>query len=169
MLQQVNVPPLLTAPYLDTVLQVRLHQHREEGQDHLPCPAGHASFNSVQDTVGFLGCESTSLTHVQLLTHQYSQVLLSRAALHPYIPQPVLIARDAMSQVKHLILGLIEPHEFHRGPLLEPVWVSLDDIPSLWCVNRTMRLGVILKVAEGALNPTAGVIDEDIKEHWLQY
>lgn len=72
-------------------------------------------------------------------------------------------------QVKDVTIELIETHEIHLGPLLEPVCVSLDDIPSLWYVSCTMQLGVILKVAEGALDPTAGVIDEDTKEHWLQY
>ena len=51
-LQQVCVSPVLRIPHLDTVLQVRCHQHRAQGQDHLPHPAAAA-----QDTVGFLGQE----------------------------------------------------------------------------------------------------------------
>jgi len=50
--------------HLDAVFQVKSHQHRVEGQDHLPQPAGHSSFDAAQDTVGFLGCEGTSLAHV---------------------------------------------------------------------------------------------------------
>jgi len=73
MLQQVYVPPVLMIPHLDTLLQMRSHQHRAEEQDHLPWPAGHASFNAAQDMVGFLGCEGTLLAHVQLPIHQNSQ------------------------------------------------------------------------------------------------
>jgi len=36
MLQQVCVPPALRTPHLDAILQVRSHQCRVEGQDHLP-------------------------------------------------------------------------------------------------------------------------------------
>ena len=58
------------------------------------------------------------------------------------------------------------------GSLLELVQVildMLDGIPSLRCVNRTTQLGVICKLAEGALDPTVYVIDEDIKQYWSQY
>jgi len=36
--------------------------------------------------------------------------------------------------VQDLALGLVEPHEVHTAPLLEPVQVPLDGIPSFWCV-----------------------------------
>ena len=45
----------------------------------------------------------------------------------------------------------------------------LDDILSLMCVNHTTHLGVICKLAEGALDPTVYVIDTDIKQYWSQY
>jgi len=57
---------VLRSPLLDVILQVRPHQLRVEGQAHLPCPAGHTSFDEAQDTVGFLGCKGTLLPHVQL-------------------------------------------------------------------------------------------------------
>ncbi|KAK4822945.1 hypothetical protein QYF61_023445 [Mycteria americana] len=168
LLQQVHVFPVLRAPELDAVLQVGSHQSRVEGQNHLPRPAGHASFDAAQDTVGLLGCEHTVLAHVQLFTHQYPQVLLSRAALNPLIPQPVLIPGVALTQVQDLALGLVEPHEVHTGPLLQLVQVPLDDIPSFRHVNCTTQLGVICKLAEGALDPTLYIIDEDIKQYWSQ-
>ena len=56
-LQQVHISSVLKTPRLDVVLQVRPHQHRVEGQDHLSCLTGHASFAAAQDTVGFLGYE----------------------------------------------------------------------------------------------------------------
>ena len=40
------------------------------------------------------------------------------------------------------------------GPLLKPVKGPLDGIPSLKSTNCTSQLGVICKLAEGALNPT---------------
>ncbi|KAK4815374.1 hypothetical protein QYF61_001362 [Mycteria americana] len=168
-LQQVHVLPVLRAPELDAVLQVRSHQTRVEGQNPLPRPAGHASFDAAQDTVGFLGCECTLPAHVQLFIHQYPQVLLGRAALNPFIPQPVLIPEVAQIHVQDLALGLVEPHEVHMGPLLELVQVSPDGIPSLRHVNHTTQLGGVCKLAEGAINPTVYVTDEDVKLHWSQH
>jgi len=68
-LQQVHVSPVLRAPHLDTVLQVRPHQRRVEGQDHLPRPAGHASSDAAQDTVGFLS--HTSFHHTSILAYSF--------------------------------------------------------------------------------------------------
>lgn len=65
-----------------------------------------------------------------------------------------------MAQVQDLALGFAEP-EVLWSPVLE--LVSLDSILSLWHVSFIMHL----VVAEGAFNPTVGVIDEDIEEHCL--
>jgi len=73
------------------------HQSRVEGQNPLPQPAGHASFDAAQDTVSLLGCECTLSAHVKLFICQYTQVLLFKAALHPLILQPVLIPRVALT------------------------------------------------------------------------
>ncbi|KAK4824113.1 hypothetical protein QYF61_010736 [Mycteria americana] len=102
LLQEVHVLLMLGAPELDAVLQVGSHQSGVEGQNHLPQRAGRASFDAAQDTVGPLGCEHTLPAHVQLFIHQYPQVLLCRAALNPFIPQPVLILGVALSQVQDL-------------------------------------------------------------------
>ncbi|KAK4821583.1 hypothetical protein QYF61_024442 [Mycteria americana] len=147
-LHQVHVLLVLRAPELDAVLQVRSHQSRAEGQNPLPRPAGHAAFDAAQDMVCFLGCKCTLLAHVQLFIHQYPQVLLCRAALNPFIPQPVLILGVAPIQVQDPALGLVEPLEFHTGPLLQLVQVPLDDIPSLRHVNRTTQFDVVCKLAE---------------------
>jgi len=48
------------------------------------------------------------------------------------------------------------------GPLLQSVQVPLDGFPSFQCIDCTNQLGVICKLAEGALNATVYVID---KEH----
>ncbi|KAK4823689.1 hypothetical protein QYF61_005755 [Mycteria americana] len=117
----------------------------------------------AQDTVGLLACKHTLLAHIQLFTHQYPQVVLCRAALNPFTPQPVLILGLAPTQVRDLALGLVEPHEVYMGPLLKLVPVPLDGIPSLRHANLTIQLGVICELAEGVLNPTVYVIDEDIR------
>ncbi|KAK4825874.1 hypothetical protein QYF61_003148 [Mycteria americana] len=106
---------------------------------------------------------------IQDSTQQYHQGIFHRAAVNPFIPQPVLILGVASIQVQDLALGLDEPHEFHMGPLLELVQFPLDGIPSLRHVNRTTQLGVICKLAEGALNPTVYVIDKDIEQYWSLY
>ena len=47
-LQQIHVSPVQRTPLVDVVLQVRSHQCRAEGQDHLSRPAGHASSDAIQ-------------------------------------------------------------------------------------------------------------------------
>jgi len=64
------------------------------------------------------------LAHVQLFLHQYSQLLLGRTALNAFIPQPLLIAGVALTQMQDLALGLVEPHEIHTGPFLELIQVT---------------------------------------------
>ena len=93
------------------------------------------------------------MAHVQLFIHQYPQVLLGRAALNLFIPQPVLIEGVAPPQVQDPALGVVEPHEVHKRPLLELVGVPLDGILSRRHVDRTTQLAVIFKLAERALNP----------------
>jgi len=62
-----------------------------KGQNPLPRAAGHAALDATQDTVGFLGCKHTLPAHVELLIHQYPQVLLVRAAFEPLSTQSVLV------------------------------------------------------------------------------
>lgn len=53
-------------------------------------------------------------------------------------------------------------------PLFEHVQVHLDGIPSFYCIKCTTQLGIIGKLAEDALNPTAYVINKDVEEHKFQ-
>jgi len=53
--------------------------------------------------------------------------------------------------MQDLALGFVEPRKLHTGPFLKLVQVPLDGIPSFWCVNCTTHLGVVCKLAEGAL------------------
>jgi len=67
-----------------------------------------------------------------------------------------------VTQVQEPLLGLVEPHEVHMGPLLKLVQVSMDSISSLWRIDCTTQFGVICKFAESALNLTVYVIDEGL-------
>jgi len=70
--------------------------------------------------------------HCQLMSnfsvHQYSQVLLHRATLNPFISQSVLLLGIVPTQVQDLALGLVELCEVCTGPLLKPVKVPLGGI-----------------------------------------
>jgi len=154
---------MLGAPELDAVFQVGSHKSGLKGQNHLPRPAGYASLDAAQVTVGFLGCKCTLLAHVELLIHQYPQVFLLRAALEPLSAQPVLVFGIAPTHMKELAPGLVELHAVHTGPPLQPVKVPLNGIPSLQSVNHTTQLVVVGKLDEGALSPTVHVASKDIK------
>ena len=121
MLQQVCASPVLRTPHLDTALQVRSHQHRAEVQDHLPCPAGHHSFDAAQDTIVLLGCKGMFLAQAQLTIHQNPQVLFGRAVFCPYTLQLVLIVRAATTQLPDPALRFVEPLEVLLGSLLKSI------------------------------------------------
>ncbi|KAK4827281.1 hypothetical protein QYF61_016427 [Mycteria americana] len=129
-------------------LRVTEHWHRlpREAAESLSLPSGHgpgqpAVGEVFQPSDRFCGPPLDLFQQVHVFpvlrtpeldaALQYPQVLLSRAALNPFIPQPVLILGIAPTQVQDLALGLAEPHEVHMGPLLELVQIHLDDIPSL--------------------------------------
>jgi len=63
----------------------------------------------------------------------------------------------------HERLWFAESQEILLRPLLKPVWISVDGIPSLGYVDCTTQLGVIHRLAEGALNLTVDDSDEDVK------
>ncbi|PKU42047.1 hypothetical protein llap_7647 [Limosa lapponica baueri] len=135
------------------------------GAESPPLTYCHASFDAAQDIVVFLCCKCTLLA----LINQHLQVLLLRAPLNPFSAQPVFVLEIAPTHMQDLALGLAELHEVHMGLLLKPVEVPLDGIPSLQRVDRATQLGVIGKLAEGALNPTAHVFNEGVECHWSQY
>jgi len=157
-LQQVHVFPVRGAPELDTGLQVGSDQSTVIGQNPLPQPAHHTTFDAAQDTVSLLGCKCTLLGHVQFFIHHYPQVLLSRAALNPFILQPLSILGVAPAHEQDHACDLVEPWEVHTGPLLVPVHVPLDGIPSLRHVERTTELGGLSgQESESTMPPVAGV------------
>jgi len=109
---------------------------------------------------GLLGCKRTLLGHVELLINEYRQVLFLRAALNRFIPQPVFVLGIVPTHVQDLVCGYFGLHEVCTGSLLKPVKVPLDDIPSFQCVDRTKQLGVVGRLAEGALDPAVHVTNE---------
>ncbi|PKU47351.1 hypothetical protein llap_2318 [Limosa lapponica baueri] len=71
--------------------------------------------------------------------------------------QPIFVLGIDLIHVQNLALGLFELHEVHMGPLLKPVQVPLDGILSLQHGDCATDLGIVGKLAEGALNPTVHV------------
>lgn len=55
-------------------------------------------------------------------------------------------------------LGHVEFNEVHTGPLLKPIKVPRDGIPSTKCINCTAELGVPCQLAKGVLNSTTSLI-----------
>ncbi|KAF4799508.1 hypothetical protein TURU_054323 [Turdus rufiventris] len=86
---------------------------------------------------------------------QYFQVLLGRTALELSIPQPVLMSGVPLTQVQHLALGLVKPHEIPMDPLLELVQDLLDGTLPFRSVNSTTQLSVTYKFTETHSGGTA--------------
>uniref|UniRef100_A0A8B9EXI7 Adenylate kinase 4 n=1 Tax=Amazona collaria TaxID=241587 RepID=A0A8B9EXI7_9PSIT len=64
---------------------------------------------------------------------------------------------------------MVKLHQVGISPPHKRVKVPLDGIPSLQCINRTTQLGVIGKLAEGALNPTVHVTHKDVEQDRSQH
>jgi len=143
----------LSTPHLDAVLQVRPHQNRVEGQDHLLCPAGHTSFDAAQGTVRFLGCKGKLLVHVQLPIHQHFHILFSRAVLNLFIPQLVLVVEVATLHL--VLLNLMSSCWAHCSSLAGSLWMACRST-----FNCTPQLVVIPKLAENATDPTINATAE---------
>ncbi|KAK4816650.1 hypothetical protein QYF61_019627 [Mycteria americana] len=168
-LQPLNVSLVVRGPKLNTVFEVWPHQCRVQGHDHCPTPAGHAIFDTSQDAVGLLGHLGTPLAHIQAAVNQHPQVLLCLAAFQPLFPKPVALHGVAVAQVQDLALGLVEPHTIGLGPLIQPVQVPLQSLPTLKQINTPTQLGVVCKLTEGALDPFVQIIDKDVKQNWPQH
>jgi len=140
-----------TAPYISWAPEVesgfpgQSHQSGVEGQNPLP---GLAALG-MQPRVRLAFCAASA--HGELLS-SFPSPSPSRqgcsASLHPPACTDRRRCRDPSAG---LALPLVEPHEVHTGPALQLVQVPLDGTPSFWCVCTT-QLGVICKLAEGALN-----------------
>ena len=65
--------------------------------------------------------------------------------------------------MQDLALGLVELHVVGMGPPLKHVQVPLDGILSLYHVNCTTQLGIVCKLAEGALDSTVHFTYKNVK------
>lgn len=100
-------------------------------------------------------------------THKSFSTQIQRAALSPFIPQPVFMFGIALTQVPDLVLGFVEIQEVFMDPPLRLVQVPLDDFPSLQCFDHTTQLVIVCELAEDTLNPTVYVTTKDVK-YWSQ-
>ncbi|KAK4829094.1 hypothetical protein QYF61_002045 [Mycteria americana] len=97
--------------------------------------------------------------------YQHAQVLFHQAAFQPLFPKPVVFHGVAVAQVQDPALSLVEPHTIDLGPSIQPV----QSLPTLKQINTPTQLGVICKLAEGALDPFVQITDKDIKQNWPQH
>ncbi|KAK4831982.1 hypothetical protein QYF61_020365 [Mycteria americana] len=168
-LQPLNVSLGVRGPKLNTGFEVRPHQCRVQGHDHFPSPAGHAISDTSQDAVGLLGHLGTLLAHIQAAVNQHPQVLFHQAAFQPLFPKPAALHGVAVAQVQDLALGLVKRDTVDLGPSIQPVQVPLQSLPTLQQINTPAQLGVVCKLAEGALDPFVQITDKDIKQNWPQH
>jgi len=91
-------------PELNTVLEVRPHQCRVQGQDHLPTAAGHTIPDTSQDAAGLLGHLGTLLAHVHPAVNQHPKVLFLWTAFQPLFPEPVALHGVVVTEVQDLAL-----------------------------------------------------------------
>ncbi|KAK4827055.1 hypothetical protein QYF61_013696 [Mycteria americana] len=162
-LQHLNVSFVVRGPKLNTVFEVQPHQCRVQGHDHFPSPAGHTIADTSQDAISFLGHLGTLLAHVQPAVSQHPQVLFCQAAFQPLFPKPVALRGVVVTQVQDPALGLVKPHTIGLSPLIQPVQIPLQSLPTLKQIDIPAQFGVICKLTESELNPLIQIIDKDIK------
>ena len=156
---------MLEVPDLDTVLQMRPHKGRVEGDNHFPVPADHCSSDGIQDTICFLDCKCTLLAHIKFFISQDTWVLLSRATFKELFSQTLYKSGITPTQVQNLALFLTSLCS--HGTIS---WVCQD--PSAW---HPFLLPYQLhhsawrhsKHAEGALNLIIYVTHKGIKEYQI--
>ncbi|KAK4832371.1 hypothetical protein QYF61_022226 [Mycteria americana] len=168
-LQHLNVFLLVRGPKPNTVFEMRPHQCQAQGDSHFPNPTGHTISHASQDAVGLLGHLGTLLAHIQPAVDQHPQVLFCEAAFQPLFPKPVALHGLAVTQVQDLALGLVEPHTIGLGPLIQPVQIPLQSLPTLQQINTPAQFGVVCKFTEGTFNPLIQIIEKDIKQNWPQH
>ncbi|KAK4823743.1 hypothetical protein QYF61_006012 [Mycteria americana] len=147
-LQHLNVSLVVKGPKLNTVFEVRPHQCRVQGHDHFSGPASHTISDISQDAIGILGHLGTLLAHIQVAVNQNTQVLLCWAAFQPLFLKPVALHGVVVTQVQDLALGLVEPHTIGLSPLIQPVQIPLQSLPTLKQINTPAQLGVVCKLTE---------------------
>ncbi|KAK4827238.1 hypothetical protein QYF61_015685 [Mycteria americana] len=146
-LQHLNVSLVVRGPKLNTGFEVRPHQCQVQGHNHFPSPAGHTMSDTSQDAVGFLGHLGTLLACIQPAVDQHPQVLFCQAAFQPLFPKPVALHGAVVAQVQDLTLSL-KPHTIDLSPLIQPVQIPLQSLPTLEQINTPTQLRVSCKLTE---------------------
>ena len=148
---------------------IRSHQRRIVGQDHLPCPADGASFDATQDTDGFLSCKDTLWAHVKLAIPQCPRSF--SAGLYSFHPPACIASGYCIDSGARPCTWIYWTSWGSPGPTVQACLCSTGWHPTSWAyrLDHTPQLGVISKLAEGALDPTVDVINEDIKEYSSQH
>ena len=80
-----------------------LSPERSRGAESPPLPCAHAAGDAAQGTVGLWSCKCTLPGYVELLVNQHPEVLLLRAALHPFSTQPVFVLKHNKSKNEHVV------------------------------------------------------------------
>ena len=80
--------------------------------------------------------------------------------------QSLPVSATASTQLQHLALGLVKPHEMLTCPLFQRVSRSLWIAP-LPSIVPTAPLSLVSS-AEGTLNPAVYVLDKSVQEHQSQ-
>ncbi|GAB0203357.1 hypothetical protein GRJ2_002801300 [Grus japonensis] len=124
-LQHLNVLLVVRGPKVNTVLEVRPHQSRVQGDHHFPSPAGYTISDTSQDAVGLLSHLGTLLAHIQLAIDQHPQVLFYQAAFQPLLPKPVVLHGVVVTQLQDSTLSLVAPHTTDLCPSIQPVQIPL--------------------------------------------
>ena len=92
---------------LDTILQMRSHQGRVEGEENGSQSNNYTPSNTPQDAISFLGHKGTVLAYGHPAVHQDPQVLFPCAALQQVSSQPILVTGVVLAQMQDSTLALV--------------------------------------------------------------
>ncbi|RMC13101.1 hypothetical protein DUI87_10632 [Hirundo rustica rustica] len=79
-------------PEPDAAFQMGFYESRVGEENHVLPPAGHSSFDAVQDVLGLLSCETTLLAHILILAvvpHRYGVMDSNCALKFKYCPEVI--------------------------------------------------------------------------------
>jgi len=86
--------------------------------------------------------------------------LVGRVAFHSVRPHPVVVPH-----VQDFAFTVVELQEVPVRPFLQPV----NGGTTIWCISHSPQFCNICKLPEDVLCPSMQVINEDVKQYWVQY
>ncbi|KAJ7419506.1 integral membrane protein dgcr2 idd [Pitangus sulphuratus] len=137
------------------------HQCHIQRNNHFHGPAGHTICDISQVAFGLLGHLGTGLAHVQFAANKHTKVLFCQAAFQPLFPKYVMLYRVIVTELQDPALGLLEPHNIGLSPLIQPVQIPLQNLPTFQQINTVTQLSIICEPTEGALDPLVQIINKD--------